>query len=502
MFRWYGDAEVCYAFLSDVEDDEVPWTWSSTFRTSRWFTRGWTLQELIAPGVVYFYSAGWKEIGSRDTLLNLVVSITKISPDYFETGDLSQFSAAQKMSWAANRETTRPEDKAYCLLGLFDINLPLLYGEGDRAFQRLQEEILLQTEDDSLFAHNHQDVLASSPWYFRHCRGVSLRQAWPYNNNKLLGDGRNVSVKRSRIVMSFWYIEVENSAKLQEFCSVSWPMERTPTSCVVVLLACGTSESAAALILCRDSSGQFVKLAFPTTTVVRAMWKPKLASQLAVKTFTIMRGNAARTRGAWDWRAGNQAVYFGNALRDQMRTDLDGALPSPVMKPIVRPNSRNDSARALVMSQDMLRDKVVLKGPCRSTSGFQLEYVYVAGFRPTWLEREDEVHLIPSESGNQGQPCAVYSSPEGESFLVTLRPTRASVNANLYTNIPPWKGRETLEFMEMLESQRKKQNSRSVSHKAFQRIGSGKEVAVHLEHRRLRNGWWVYLSVTHLPENS
>jgi hypothetical protein len=107
MFRWYRDAEVCYAFLSDVDADENPHAEASSFRKARWFTRGWTLQELIAPGVAYFYGAGWKQIGSRETLLDLIVDITRIKASCFTTGDLAQFSAAQKMSWAAYRETTR-----------------------------------------------------------------------------------------------------------------------------------------------------------------------------------------------------------------------------------------------------------------------------------------------------------------------------------------------------------------------------------------------------------
>ena len=172
MFKWYGDAEVCYTFLSNVsaaKDPHEPW---SSFRRSRWFIRGWTLQELIAPGVVYFYAAHWKFIGCRDKLLNVIVQVTNISPTYFVTSDLSQFSAAQKMSWAANRRTTRTEDVAYCLLGLFDTNMPLLYGEGKRAFQRPQEEILRQSEDDSLFSHNDSQILATSPLCFRDCDQV------------------------------------------------------------------------------------------------------------------------------------------------------------------------------------------------------------------------------------------------------------------------------------------------------------------------------------------
>lgn len=175
MFRWYGDAELCYAYLSDVDVLENPCAATSSFRKSRWFTRGWTLQELIAPGVVYFYDAHWRQIGARDTLLNPIVEATGIHPEYFTTGDLSRFSAAQKMSWAANRRTTRIEDEAYCLLGLFDINMPLLYGEGNRAFARLQEEILHQSEDDSLFVHRHSDLLPPSAYWFSDCNAILRR---------------------------------------------------------------------------------------------------------------------------------------------------------------------------------------------------------------------------------------------------------------------------------------------------------------------------------------
>jgi hypothetical protein len=502
MFKWYNDAEVCYAFLSDVNADEDPNAWPSSFRNSRWFTRGWTLQELIAPGVVYFYGAGWKQIGSRDTLLNLVVEITKISPAYFTTGDLSQFSAAQKMSWAANRNTTRLEDEAYCLLGLFDINMPLLYGEGKRAFQRLQEEILRQSEDDSLFSHNHENILATSPWWFRYCGGVSRREAWPYKNNPSLVLNRNLSLNRSRISMTFPVVPIAESEKLHEFCSVSWPRGRAPAPCFLALLSCGTSEATATLILHEESPGVFVKLAFPFRGVVRAAMEPRLAQRVTTMTLAILRGPAAHAKGAWDWRAGNQVVFFGDALRNQMRTNAGGASLPPAMKPIVRPALQDGLAETLAASQDGLRDKVVVKGPCRSASGFQLQYVYVGGFRQTWLERGDEVHLIPSESGSQGQPCVVFSSPEGESFLVTIKPTRASVNANLYTNIPSWQGEPTLGYVEMLEKQRRANRGESPCFQAPQRVGGGTEVVVRVESRRRKNGWWVYVSLAQMPEKS
>jgi hypothetical protein len=167
------------------------------------------------------------------------------------------------------------------------------------------------------------------------------------------------------------------------------------------------------------------------------------------------------------------------------------------MKPIVRPAAMpNGLGGQLAASQDGFRDKVVVKGPCRLTSGFELQYVYVGGFRLTWLERGDEVHLIPSGTGAQGQPCVVFSSPEKESFMVVLDPTRASANADLYTNIPPWEGEETLTYMERLEKERRAGKGESSWYPAgIQRVDQDKKVVVRVESRRRNNGWWVSVSV-------
>ncbi|KAK4142525.1 HET-domain-containing protein [Dichotomopilus funicola] len=171
--------------MSDVDADENPYSEVSSFYKARWFTRRWTLQELMVPGVVYFYGAGWKQIGSQETFLDLI------------------FSAAQTMSWAANHETTRLKDEAYSLLGLFDITMLLLYGEGERAFQRLQEGILRQSEDDSLFAHRDSDILARSPESFCNCADVTrLDDAWPYHQNPALLLNRNLS--RSDSIFAAW----------------------------------------------------------------------------------------------------------------------------------------------------------------------------------------------------------------------------------------------------------------------------------------------------------
>jgi hypothetical protein len=145
MFRWYSNAAVCYAYLSDVHliTEEIS--------PSRWFTRGWTLQELIAPRNVKFFTSNWELIGTKESLSSSIASITGIDVEtLLDPSSLSSASVARKLSWAAERQTTRTEDVAYCLMGIFDVNMPLLYGEGEKAFIRLQEEIIKENDDQSL----------------------------------------------------------------------------------------------------------------------------------------------------------------------------------------------------------------------------------------------------------------------------------------------------------------------------------------------------------------
>jgi hypothetical protein len=170
MYMWYKAAWVCYAYLADVAS-------ISTLENSRWFTRGWTLQELIAPTEVVFFNGEWERLGTRLQLSTSIQDCTGVSVRAFlENRSLEWFSIAQKMSWAARRSTTRTEDAAYCLLGLFGINMPLIYGEGENAFVRLQDEIMKVSEDHSLFAWKSEDdrggCLAISPSSFRDCANV------------------------------------------------------------------------------------------------------------------------------------------------------------------------------------------------------------------------------------------------------------------------------------------------------------------------------------------
>lgn len=180
MYRWYSMAKVCIAYLQDV-------TSSAQIKESEWFNRGWTLQELIAPKTVHFYDRSWNHLGDKASLSNILVNRTGIPTDVLKNTKLPQaYSIAQRMSWAAKRTTTRLEDRAYSLMGLFDVNMPMIYGERERAFIRLQEQIISKSTDESIFVwdldlledstrdakHVHCGLLATSPACFARCGDV------------------------------------------------------------------------------------------------------------------------------------------------------------------------------------------------------------------------------------------------------------------------------------------------------------------------------------------
>ncbi len=149
MFQWYQDAVFCYVYLEDVSEPKF----HTEFPNSRWFTRGWTLQELLAPEIVMFFDRHWTRLPMRDDLAELIAEITKIDESAIcHREPFGHFCVAKRMSWASYRKTTRIEDTAYSLLGIFNITMPLLYGEGVRAFTRLQEEIIRSLDDDSILA--------------------------------------------------------------------------------------------------------------------------------------------------------------------------------------------------------------------------------------------------------------------------------------------------------------------------------------------------------------
>lgn len=222
MFAWYAYAYACYVYLSDVRDDtdrallaniaqenirtleHDAQIHATQFAKSRWWTRGWTLQELLAPIELTFYASNWTFLGTRKELASVIHRITRIDNDaLLGRKDLKEYSIAQRMSWAADRKTTRREDVAYSLLGLFQINMPLLYGEGQNAFRRLQQEIIRSSDDHSVFAWNYGlssfGLLAQSPWNFRFCedivRWTPRGRGYPFT---LTNSGLNISLSICR----------------------------------------------------------------------------------------------------------------------------------------------------------------------------------------------------------------------------------------------------------------------------------------------------------------
>lgn len=178
MFHWYRESSMCYAYLFDVDSlDDIG--------GSEWFRRGWTLQELLAPTHVQFFGRDWTFLSDKQSLRNELGAITSIPETALLNFRSEDYCIAEKMSWAVGRQTTREEDLAYCLMGLFDINMPLLYGERTKAFLRLQEMIMEYSTDLSIFLWNGQPrtefgLLAASP----SCFCINL----PYNPPQGLRD--------------------------------------------------------------------------------------------------------------------------------------------------------------------------------------------------------------------------------------------------------------------------------------------------------------------------
>ncbi|CAG7559479.1 unnamed protein product [Fusarium equiseti] len=171
MFEWYATAGECYAYIEDLAPDAS----TDKLKVSRWFSRGWTLQELLAPDKLIFFDRDWRPRGTKHDLLGLISNASGISQEVLrDKSILPDIPVSHKMSWAASRRTTRPEDIAYCLIGIFDVRMVFIYGEGRKsAFYRLQKKIIHRTNDMSIFAwtslsvdEKHSGVLATGPEEF------------------------------------------------------------------------------------------------------------------------------------------------------------------------------------------------------------------------------------------------------------------------------------------------------------------------------------------------
>lgn len=276
MFRWYTSARECYAFLDDVTLHPNDVDLLQVLRRSDWFTRGWTLQELIAPKAVVFVSAEWTVIGRKsrkatddmrrgnrgaqsysvrgdwrsdqwypETMLAALHTLTRIPRDVLldQRSHLHLQSVAEKMSWVGSRRTTRIEDQAYCVLGLFYITLAPLYGEGLRAFDRLQAKIMERVSDETIFAWNLGSseswrVLAQRPEHFSQSAGI--RQAIHFQRKPyaITNQGLRFEIRPSKGIVE----NVVNGGRTLEIklnCTASDPSSEHLCSMYLEQVPCG-----------------------------------------------------------------------------------------------------------------------------------------------------------------------------------------------------------------------------------------------------------------------
>ncbi|KAH8749937.1 hypothetical protein F5883DRAFT_580388 [Diaporthe sp. PMI_573] len=246
MFAYYRNSRICYAYLSDV--DPLPpgcvhmtLEYKQRFCKSKWFTRGWTLQELLAPTQMAFYAKDWSRIASRSTLASFIASATSINPEYLkgdESRALSHASAAQKMAWLSRRVTTRIEDMAYCMLGIFDINMPLLYGEGSKAFVRLQEEIIKVSNHHTIFCwawipsvpKDWVSFLAPDPKAFRYSAGYIQSKSNLTHKRNFMMTNAGLSICLPVVQTFSYYLAILNAQSYEMHSTYDPTYERPSTT--------------------------------------------------------------------------------------------------------------------------------------------------------------------------------------------------------------------------------------------------------------------------------
>ncbi|KAK8022573.1 hypothetical protein PG993_013340 [Apiospora rasikravindrae] len=218
MYAWYRHSAICFAYLADVSGHDLSHEeCRAQFRNTRWFTRGFTLQELVAPIDVVFFSQDWHVLGTKDTLVQPLTDITGVRTKILTLEDrLSSVCVAEKMSWLAKRTTTRLEDMAYCILGLLDINMPLLYGEGAQAFVRLQRKIIKARNDHTIFCWTlpaasvaaREDILVSNPSCFANCGTImeTPKKDWRASSYAMTNAGLRIQLPLIRGFGNFFAV--------------------------------------------------------------------------------------------------------------------------------------------------------------------------------------------------------------------------------------------------------------------------------------------------------
>lgn len=264
MYAWYEQSTEAFVYLYDVHASSVAHgeDGNDEFRNSRWFTRGWTLQEMIAPKKVTFFNSRWEVLGSKAELSELLMEITTIPGDVLKS-ERSHLtcSVAQRMFWAAERKTTVIEDQAYSLMGLFDVNMPLIYGEGEKAFMRLQEEIIQRSTDQTVFAWSDESsekgILAPSPICFKNMYASGLRMVPDYFPDDPASDSFSLG----------------NAGLSVEFVLIPWEANTflAPLRCYIGGFASGSDPSMRLCLVLRRTKvdNRFIRIRFKDQDLVQ-----------------------------------------------------------------------------------------------------------------------------------------------------------------------------------------------------------------------------------------
>lgn len=242
MYRYYEQATECFIYLGDVHPSKDRHVQLSSLKSSRWLSRGWTLQELLASTTRLFFASDWSLMEHGDDLLSLVSSVTRIDKRVLHDKRLiGTFCVAERMSWVSRRMTTRDEDMAYCLMGIFNVSMPIIYGEGlKKAFRRLQTLIIQKSFDQTIFVwrgnYSTSGLLADGPADFAHTPELAIwapRYLSPFSMT-------NVGVSIRVMDLSNARVKVSSVSALQ---SGSCHTESGPTHESRVQMACPSTSA-------------------------------------------------------------------------------------------------------------------------------------------------------------------------------------------------------------------------------------------------------------------
>lgn len=257
MFKWYANASRCITYLADVpacdHADHALQTFVTKLKETRWISRGWTLQELIAPKAVDFYDSSWQYRTCKDDITKVISDATGVPEDVLLNADLlSSYPVCTRLSWASRRYTTREEDEAYCLLGILGVNMPLIYGEGRRAFRRLQNAVVADRHDLTIFCHSTSqpsthELFAYSPMCFRFSANIR-----PFPDAYVGYAGANKGVKISAgLPIRFGRVQCP-AGEYETYCLMLGFQQDTGKQVGICMSMTAPGQ------FCRDASGQLV----------------------------------------------------------------------------------------------------------------------------------------------------------------------------------------------------------------------------------------------------